>query len=219
MSLLLYSGPRRKKKWSARGKEELDFEDLARKAKAARKWIDPKLRIEELVKNKPLPVSPRPLPQVLALPPQPPAQFHQQRRPPLTSQPCSLNDFMDYLVYVEREAEALQFFLWYYDYVHRWAKLPAADRAAAPKWDAGDKRVVAAHGRKGSFGERAKLSSILDILDGEAGESRGYHRRHQSSATNFSLPRSPEAVAAGEKGNWERCKSSYPGQPVRWSTD
>lgn len=56
MSLLLHSGPRRKKKWSERGKEELDFEDLSRKAKAARKWIDPKLRLEELVKNKPLPV-------------------------------------------------------------------------------------------------------------------------------------------------------------------
>lgn len=128
--------------------------------------------------------------------------------PSLTSQPCSLNDFMDYLLYVEREAEALQFFLWYYDYVHRWAKLSAADRAAAPKWDSDDKRGTA-HGRKGSFGETSKISSILDTLDGEVGESRGYHRRHQSSATNFSLPRSPEAVATGEKGSWERCKSSY----------
>lgn len=56
MSLLLYSGPRKKKKWAARGREGLDFEDLARKAKETKKWIDPKLRFEEIVKNKTLPV-------------------------------------------------------------------------------------------------------------------------------------------------------------------
>lgn len=116
---------------------------------------------------------------------------------------------MDYLLYVEREAEALQFYLWYYDYVRRWAKLSVAERAAAPKWESGDERATA-QSRKGSFGGgRKRSSSALDILDCEAGEPRGYHRRHrrhQSSATNFSLPRSPEAVATGEKGSCEWCR-------------
>ena len=56
MSLLLYSGPRKKKGWAPRGREELDFDDLARKAKATKKWVDPKLRFEEIVKNKTMPV-------------------------------------------------------------------------------------------------------------------------------------------------------------------
>ena len=114
---------------------------------------------------------------------------------------------MDNLLYVEREAEVLQFCLWYYDYVRRWAKLSAADKAAAPKWESGDEHATA-HSRKGSFRGRSNLGSTFDILDDEAGKSRGYHRRHQSSATNFSLPRSPEAVATGEKGSCERRKSS-----------
>ncbi|SPO03443.1 uncharacterized protein DNG_06126 [Cephalotrichum gorgonifer] len=175
MSLLLYSGPRRKKKWSSGGREELDFKDLEKKAKATKKWIHPKLRFEEIIKNKPLP-------------------------------PCSLNDFMDYLVYVEREAETLQFFLWYYDYVRRWVKLHPAKKATAPKWDPGNKRPLTSHSRKGSLKEKVKLNSILDILDREAGpDSRIYHHRYQSSsATNFSLPRSPETAATGEdEKTWE----------------
>lgn len=41
---------------------------------------------------------------------------------------------MDYLIYVERNAENLQFYLWYIDYVRRWNELPANDRALSPKW-------------------------------------------------------------------------------------
>jgi hypothetical protein len=41
---------------------------------------------------------------------------------------------MDYLIYVERNAENLQFYLWYIDYVRRWDELPAKDRALSPKW-------------------------------------------------------------------------------------
>ena len=41
---------------------------------------------------------------------------------------------MDYLIYVERNAENLQFYLWYIDYVRRWNELPAKDRALSPKW-------------------------------------------------------------------------------------
>ena len=41
---------------------------------------------------------------------------------------------MDYLIYVERNAENLQFYLWYIDYVRRWNELPAKDQALSPKW-------------------------------------------------------------------------------------
>ncbi|KAL1901413.1 hypothetical protein Sste5346_001818 [Sporothrix stenoceras] len=49
-------------------------------------------------------------------------------------QPCDLNGFMDYLYYVERRAENLQFFLWYCDYVERWSRLPSQQRQMAPVW-------------------------------------------------------------------------------------
>ena len=41
---------------------------------------------------------------------------------------------MDYLIYVERNAENLQFYLWYVDYVRRWDQVPAKDRVLSPEW-------------------------------------------------------------------------------------
>ncbi|RDW89173.1 hypothetical protein BP6252_01205 [Coleophoma cylindrospora] len=48
--------------------------------------------------------------------------------------PCSLNDFMDYLVYVEHNAENLQFYLWYQEYVRRFESLPESQKVLSPEW-------------------------------------------------------------------------------------
>lgn len=45
-----------------------------------------------------------------------------------------MRDFMNYLVYIERAAENLQFFLWYRDYTKRFTELPESERALAPPW-------------------------------------------------------------------------------------
>jgi len=41
---------------------------------------------------------------------------------------------MNYLVYIEHSAENLQFFLWYRDYVARFARLPASEKALSSLW-------------------------------------------------------------------------------------
>lgn len=41
---------------------------------------------------------------------------------------------MDFLVYIEHDAENLQFYLWYRDYVKRWSELPEREQALAPLW-------------------------------------------------------------------------------------
>lgn len=41
---------------------------------------------------------------------------------------------MDYLIYVEHNAENLQFYLWYRDYVQRFEALPKAAQALSPEW-------------------------------------------------------------------------------------
>lgn len=41
---------------------------------------------------------------------------------------------MDYLVYIEHNAENLQFYLWFQDYTKRFNALPANERALSPKW-------------------------------------------------------------------------------------
>ena len=41
---------------------------------------------------------------------------------------------MDYLVYIEHNAENLQFWLWYQDYVERFDALPGNQKKLSPEW-------------------------------------------------------------------------------------
>ncbi|TLD34063.1 hypothetical protein PspLS_00865 [Pyricularia sp. CBS 133598] len=86
-----------------------------------------------------------------------------------TKSPLSLSEFMDYLIYIEHNAENLQFFLWYSDYVQRWSRLPRRQKSASPPWttdceeEAERLRTcpLAAHKRANS----EKMANILAILD------------------------------------------------------
>lgn len=133
-------------------------------------------------------------------------------------QPCSLNDFMDYLVYEEQNAEALQFFLWYIDYIERWSRLLPRQKALSPPWnqesDTSSRSSISVHSHKRTQSE--KLARILNIMEvasanknsSEMPERRS--RRSNSTTTNFSLPRTPgseTASIAGSEG-WQPCKSS-----------
>ncbi|KAH8838286.1 hypothetical protein MCOR27_005773 [Pyricularia oryzae] len=51
-----------------------------------------------------------------------------------TCPPCTVRDFMNYLIYVERAAENLQFFLWLRDYKTRFEAASTSDIALAPEW-------------------------------------------------------------------------------------
>ncbi|KAK4673728.1 hypothetical protein QC763_114510 [Podospora pseudopauciseta] len=51
-----------------------------------------------------------------------------------TCPPCTVRDFMNYLIYVERSAENLQFFLWYRDFEKRFNEAQTADLTLAPEW-------------------------------------------------------------------------------------
>jgi len=52
-----------------------------------------------------------------------------------TLPPCSLSDFMDYLVYVTYDAENLQFFMWYRDYLKRFNELSPEAQSLSPPVD------------------------------------------------------------------------------------
>ncbi|OHE99168.1 hypothetical protein CORC01_05449 [Colletotrichum orchidophilum] len=108
-----------------------------------------------------------------------------------TESPCSLNDFVDYLVYVEQDAEPLQFFLWYCGYVHEWTTLAPEQRALAPRWDPDRGRKLTSKERRAK--NSSKVSNILEMLDETSDYAKakagGNHTRDASSATNFSHPR------------------------------
>ncbi|QDS67512.1 hypothetical protein FKW77_001639 [Venturia effusa] len=51
-----------------------------------------------------------------------------------TLPPATLDDFMDYLIYVAHDAETLQFYLWLKDYRKRYAALRKEEQALSPEW-------------------------------------------------------------------------------------
>jgi len=52
----------------------------------------------------------------------------------LRSQPVSVREFMDFLRYIEYDAENLQFYLWYRDYCKRFSELPESEQVLAKEW-------------------------------------------------------------------------------------
>ncbi|PSR85730.1 hypothetical protein BD289DRAFT_482528 [Coniella lustricola] len=51
-----------------------------------------------------------------------------------TCPPCTLRDFMNFLLYVEHSAENLQFYLWHRSYQERFNSTTTPDIALAPEW-------------------------------------------------------------------------------------
>ncbi|EPS38647.1 hypothetical protein H072_7626 [Dactylellina haptotyla CBS 200.50] len=49
--------------------------------------------------------------------------------------PCRLDDFMNYLTYVERNAENLRFYLWFRRYIQRFDELPREEKQKSPVWE------------------------------------------------------------------------------------
>ncbi|KAK2039990.1 hypothetical protein LZ31DRAFT_56365 [Colletotrichum somersetense] len=133
-----------------------------------------------------------------------------------TASPCSLNDFMDFLVYVEQDAEPLQFFLWYCGYIHSWTtELTPEQRALAPRWDLDRGRTLAPGERRAN--NSSKVSSILEMLDEEsdrrvskAGSSR--HKRNASVVTK--LPHPTMAVIKEEKDEEGREAADFQAVPA-----
>ncbi|KAF3068990.1 hypothetical protein GL218_08018 [Daldinia childiae] len=51
-----------------------------------------------------------------------------------TCPPCTIHDFMNYLLYIEHSAENLQFYLWYRDYIKRFDEADTVDTNLSPEW-------------------------------------------------------------------------------------
>ena len=97
----------------------LNFDPASNAFTESERAIPDGLSFDEVIHNKSKPVSMHALIPILWL---------------MWYQPCSLNDFMDYLVYVEYNAENLQFYLWYREYEHRFNALPGKEKALSKEW-------------------------------------------------------------------------------------
>ncbi|KAI1102323.1 hypothetical protein F4804DRAFT_343335 [Jackrogersella minutella] len=141
-----------------------------------------------------------------------------------TQSPSSLDNFMDYLVYVEHDAENLQFFLWFCSYVEKWSKLPEWERERSPVWGTGKRTNVRPHTRSERLGESVdRLNRILMILDrgtsttiGRTASARQPGSKNGHADTNFSRPRTPAAGSemkqeTGKEWQWQ----PFSAQPFR----
>ncbi|KAI1456175.1 hypothetical protein F4805DRAFT_246986 [Annulohypoxylon moriforme] len=129
--------------------------------------------------------------------------------------PCSLNDFMDYLVYVEHDAENLQFFLWFCGYVERWSQLPESQKERSPVWGVGKRTNVRPHSRSERLGESAdKLNRILAILDRGTGtgtteqptSAKGSESKEVQTDKNVSKPQTlatKTEMKEGGRKDWQ----------------
>ncbi|KAK8133865.1 regulator of g protein signaling superfamily protein [Apiospora sp. TS-2023a] len=121
---------------------------------------------------------------------------------------------MDYLMYVEYDAECLQFFLWYCDYVERWSLLPQEQKDSSPVWDPSKivTRPSTARARSNSSSESAgRMNHILEIME----KSPRYDRSNVTSPTsatslkNFSWPKSTFS------GEYQINKAQLDGRPFQ----
>ncbi|TGJ78430.1 hypothetical protein E0Z10_g10327 [Xylaria hypoxylon] len=77
-----------------------------------------------------------------------------------TCPPCTVRDFMNYLIYIEHAAENLQFHLWYRDYVKRFDAAPASEIALSPEWTQTMEEDTIAKIQKDAADKAKKVSPI-----------------------------------------------------------
>ncbi|GAP90200.1 putative regulator of G protein signaling superfamily [Rosellinia necatrix] len=104
-----------------------------------------------------------------------------------TCPPCTVRDFMNYLVYIEHAAENLQFFLWYRGYVKRFRAAPDSELALAPEWTQEMEEDTIARIQKDAASQAKKgLPTAIDIFKGTDFEKA--REVHVESRDPFSTP-------------------------------
>jgi hypothetical protein len=75
---------------------------------------------------------------------------------------------MDYLLYVERAAEHLQFFLWFRGYIQRFDALNPNEKALSPEWTAQNQNDALAEWKKAQsqIHKRQPSNAATDVLKG-----------------------------------------------------
>lgn len=120
-----------------------------------------------------------------------------------SAQPCSLNDFMDYLVYVEHNAENLQFYLWYKDYCSRFDALSEHEKSLSQPFNPSLAEV--AEVSKGGETEFAMKEIYSERDDVKIAHSMGSPSFRSPASSNFSSVPSDSEVAAQAGLKWRPC--------------
>jgi hypothetical protein len=98
---------------------------------------------------------------------------------------------MNYLTYIERAAENLQFYLWYLDYTKRFNVLAASDQVLSPEWidDHAETEAQVAHAQASA--QKQIMSEAADILKGT--DFASGTKASVSETNSFTPPHTPAA--------------------------
>lgn len=125
-------------------------------------------------------------------------------------QPCTIRDFMNYLLYIEHSAENLQFFLWYRDYLMRFANLPPSEKALSPIWlderfdaDFNNKSTsqVAASSRPSTNDKDIEVLPNFDMTLDTSSERNILPQDEKADSAHEEMPSSP--TKAYNMMNWD----------------
>ncbi|KAI1460082.1 hypothetical protein F4805DRAFT_14770 [Annulohypoxylon moriforme] len=83
-----------------------------------------------------------------------------------TCPPCTVRDFMNYLIYIEHAAENLQFFLWYRDYVKRFNKINISEAQLSPEWTQVMEDEATAKVQKDAVDKLKREQKVVSIFKG-----------------------------------------------------
>ncbi len=104
-------------------------------------------------------------------------------------QPLTVRDFMNYLIYVERSAENLQFYLWHQDYVKRFPTASASELALSPEWTQAMEDDIAARLQREATENLRRLGAGAEIFEGTDFEKK------QAEVTTVAVGASSDALS------------------------
>lgn len=106
-----------------------------------------------------------------------------------TWQPLTVRDFMNYLKYIEHDAENLQFYLWIRSYSQRFANLSDAEQALSPPWTAAQAEAEAP---AGANARQKKFDPVVtSILQGTDFADKGPKAAERHDPFNDTGSRTP----------------------------
>lgn len=146
---------------------------------------------------------------------------------PDVTKPCTIREFMNYLKYIEHDAENLQFFLWYKDYTVRFANLADSEKSLSPEWTAEQAQADTAAYRAQITSKKMtpETAAVMKAFDGdhENEKPEGVNPFNDSRESTIADPdnssvdtRPLSAAQTSKTGYSQRVESAFEEAGLKW---
>jgi len=134
---------------------------------------------------------------------------------------------MNYLKYIEHNAENLQFYLWFRNYKTRFANLPDSEKSLSPEWTKELAHADTAAYRTGSTCKKMTLETaeVMKAFDEEHGNKKPengnpFNESHESTTTDHDAAsmdtRAQSAMLSTKSGFSQKTESAFEEAGLKW---